>query len=71
MIIRFFLYLLAFGLPWLIFLIKDNPGSAFIAFLMQATIIGWPFATIWAMKTVAEGKKHKRHKKKIDHKTQT
>jgi len=39
---------LALFLPWLVLLINDNPGGAFVALIMQATLIGWPFATIWA-----------------------
>ena len=34
--------------PWLVFLMDDNPGAAFIALLLQATLIGWPVAVIWA-----------------------
>lgn len=63
MIFRWFLYILALGLPWLIFLIKDNPGAAFVAFLMQATVIGWLPATIWAIRTVSADKPvKKKHK---------
>ncbi|MGC1183105.1 hypothetical protein [Legionella sp.] len=37
--------------PWIIMLLNDNPGGAFVALVMQATLIGWPFATIWAWRT--------------------
>lgn len=39
-------------MPWLVLLIKDNPGGAVVALIMQATLIGWPFASIWAWRTV-------------------
>lgn len=43
---------LAVLFPWLVLLIHDNPGAAFVALIMQATIIGWPFASIWAWRMV-------------------
>lgn len=49
---RFFLSVMALGVPWLVFLIKDNPGGALIALIMQATIIGWLPASIWAWRVV-------------------
>jgi multisubunit Na+/H+ antiporter MnhB subunit len=36
--------------PWLVLLLYDNPGGALVALIMQATGIGWPFATVWAWK---------------------
>ncbi len=45
---------LSFAFPWLVLLIYDNPGGAIVALFMQATLIGWPPATIWAMRTVKE-----------------
>lgn len=39
-------------MPWLVLLIKDNPGGAVVALIMQATLIGWPFASIWAWRAV-------------------
>ena len=47
--------------PWLILLIDDNPGGAFIALVLQATLIGWPFAAIWAWQIVHDTKKKKTH----------
>jgi hypothetical protein len=44
--------ILALLFPWLVLLIRDNPGGAIVALIMQATVIGWPFATIWAWRTV-------------------
>jgi hypothetical protein len=40
--------------PWVILLINDDPGGAFVALIMQATIIGWPFAASKAMAIVRE-----------------
>lgn len=54
---KFFLSLIALFFPWLVMLIYDNPGGAFVALVMQATIIGWPFATIWAWKLIYPNKK--------------
>jgi len=50
MIIRFIKTIIALILPWLTLLLNDNPGGAVIALIMQATIIGWPFASIWALR---------------------
>lgn len=55
---RIVMSILAVLFPWLVLLINDNPGGAFIALIMQATVIGWPFAAIWAWKLV-----HPIHKK--------
>ncbi len=46
--------------PWLVMLINDNPGGAFVALIMQVTIIGWPFATIWAWRTEYPGPNKKK-----------
>jgi hypothetical protein len=43
---------LAIFLPWLVLLIEDNPGGAVVALIMQATIIGWPFASMWAWRII-------------------
>jgi hypothetical protein len=42
---------LAVVFPWLVLLLKDNPGGAIVALVLQASIIGWPFASTWAWKT--------------------
>lgn len=55
----FFLYFIALLFPWAIFLIYDNPGGAIVALILQATIIGWFPASIWAMRTIKEEKKSK------------
>lgn len=49
---RIVMSFLALFLPWLALLLNDNPGGAFLALIMQATLIGWPFASIWAWKVV-------------------
>lgn len=48
---RIFIAFLSAFMPWIVMLINDNPGGAFVALVMQATLIGWPFATIWAWRT--------------------
>jgi hypothetical protein len=47
---RTLMSILAVFFPWMVFLMDDNPGAAFVALIMQATVIGWPFATAWAWK---------------------
>ena len=50
--------------PWLVLLLDDNPGGAFVALVMQATAIGWIPASMWAFRTVKESReKLKKHKK--------
>jgi hypothetical protein len=48
---KLFMLFLAGFFPWIVFLINDNPGAAFVALALQATVVGWPFATFWAWKT--------------------
>ena len=43
---------LAVLFPWLVLLLEDNPGGAVVALIMQATIIGWPFASVWAWRLI-------------------
>ncbi|MDI9818955.1 MULTISPECIES: hypothetical protein [unclassified Legionella] len=62
MISRFFWSLVALGFPWIILLLDDNPGGALVALIMQATVIGWIPASIWALRVVygnSESKKKK------------
>ena len=59
---RLFLFFLSLFFPWLILLYNDNPGGALIALVMQATVIGWPFATIWAWRVMKENKRIKQKK---------
>ncbi|KTD34639.1 hypothetical protein Lmor_1172 [Legionella moravica] len=49
---RIIMSILAILFPWLVLLLHDNPGGAIVALIMQATVIGWPFAAIWAWRTV-------------------
>ena len=44
--------IVAIFLPWLVLLIHDNPGGAIVALIMQATVIGWPFASAWAWRII-------------------
>ena len=48
----FFLAVSAFFFPWIVLLIYDNPVGAFLALVLQATLIGWPFASIWALREI-------------------
>lgn len=48
---KILMYTLAIFFPWIILLIEDNPGGAIVCLFMQATVVGWPFATMWAWKT--------------------
>ena len=49
---RSFLSFLAIFFPWIILLIDDNPGGAFVALVLQATVIGWIPASVWAWRIV-------------------
>lgn len=57
MIKSFFMGFLAIFFPWLALLIEDNPGGALVALILQASVIGWLPATIWAWRTVREARK--------------
>lgn len=59
---RLFRFFLCFFFPWLILFYYDNPGGALVAVVMQATVIGWPFAIIWAWRVMKENR-HIKHKK--------
>ena len=48
---RVFWSIMAVILPWIVFLINDDPASAGLALFLQATGIGWIPASIWAFKT--------------------
>lgn len=49
---KFFLFLLTLMFPWAMMLAYDNPGGALVCLFLQATLIGWPFAFMWAWKVV-------------------
>lgn len=48
---HFFMGLACLFFPWLVLLLNDNPGGALVALIMQASVIGWIPATVWAYKT--------------------
>ncbi|KTD46042.1 hypothetical protein Lrub_2839 [Legionella rubrilucens] len=54
---RLFFFFLSMAFPWLVLLIKDNPGGAVMALIMQASIIGWIPAGLWAMRVLNESEK--------------
>lgn len=54
MIKRMFMTFLAVFFPWLILFMDDNPGGGVVALIMQATIIGWFPASLWALRIVNE-----------------
>lgn len=56
MIKRFFMTGLAIFFPWLVLLIEDNPGGAVVALIMQASVIGWIPATLWALREAKESR---------------
>ena len=47
-----FLSCLAIGAPWVVMLIKDDPLMALITLVLQASVIGWLPATIWAWQSI-------------------
>lgn len=51
--------LLSIVFPALVLLLYDNLPGALIALLLQASVIGWIPATIWAWRVVHEGQKKK------------
>lgn len=54
MIKRMFMTFLAVFFPWIVLLMDDNPGGGVVALIMQATIIGWFPASLWALRIVNE-----------------
>ncbi|MFC3908230.1 hypothetical protein ACFORL_03965 [Legionella dresdenensis] len=61
---RLFLKFLALAFPWVVLLMYDNPGGAFVALAMQATIIGWLPAGLWALRLVKEREQKNKKTKK-------
>lgn len=45
--------------PWLAMLINDRLGAAAATLVLQATVIGWIPAAIWALRVTQEQKKSK------------
>ena len=63
---RTLLSFLAIFFPWLVLLIEDDPAGAFIAMVLQVTIIGWIPASAWAFRSIS---KNEPKKKKTSAKT--
>ena len=57
---RTFMSFLALFFPWVVLLIDDNPGGAIVALVLQATIIGWIPAAMWAWRVAHGTEKHKK-----------
>ncbi|MCP0914719.1 MULTISPECIES: YqaE/Pmp3 family membrane protein [Legionella] len=49
---RLFMSLLAIFFPWVVLFLNDNPGGALIALILQATVVGWIPASMWAWRIV-------------------
>jgi len=64
MIKRIFMFFLAVFFPWLVLFLEDNLGGALIALIMQASIIGWIPASIWAMRTLRQARMNQTKSKK-------
>lgn len=47
----------AFAFPWVVLLLKDNPGGALLALVMQASLIGWIPASMWALRELRNQEK--------------
>ena len=52
--IRFLMSLMALFFPCIVLLIYDNPVGAVCALILQATLIGWLPASIWAWNTIRQ-----------------
>lgn len=42
-------FVLALVLPFVALILLRRPIAAIVAFLLQATVLGWPLATVWAL----------------------
>ncbi len=51
MLARLFKLGMAVFFPWLVLLLNDNPGGALVALIMQASVVGWIPASVWAWRT--------------------
>lgn len=63
---RFFMGVIALFFPWLILFLKDNPGGAVVALIMQASIIGWIPASVWSYRVFKEGETLNKKTRKVD-----
>lgn len=61
---KIFMKILAFAFPWMVLFIYDNPGGAILALVMQATLIGWIPASIWAYRVANEEELQRQGRKK-------
>lgn len=52
MIVKTLLVFLAIFFPFAALFIKDKPGAGLMALALQASILGWPIAIIWALVVV-------------------
>ena len=55
--------MLVIGFPWVILLMDDNPLGAFFAIMLQATVIGWIPASMWAHRIAYQSPAPKTKKK--------
>jgi uncharacterized membrane protein YqaE (UPF0057 family) len=60
---RHFMTFLAIFFPWVVLFAKDNPGGGLICIALQASVIGWLPASIWAFKVIHEDEKEKEREK--------
>lgn len=58
---KIFFGMLAFAFPWAVLLAYDNPGGAIVALVMQASVIGWIPATMWAWNTIYHSESQKKN----------
>ena len=61
---QFFTSMLAIFLPWVVIMMDDNPGGAILALILQATLIGWIPASMWAWRVSHENLQKNKEKKK-------
>jgi len=49
---RILMSMLIIFFPWIAMIMHDNPGGALVTLFLQATLVGWIPASIWAWRTV-------------------
>lgn len=65
---RIMMAFLAIFFPWLLFFLKDNPVAGIIALVMQATLVGWIPASMWAWQTIHPASEKKKPAKPKENK---
>ena len=45
-------------MSWVVLLLDDNPGGALVALVLQASILGWIPASMWARRIQKENEKN-------------